>query len=103
MGKSHVDLSPQRAQRTQSAVTIIEFIDIFNLCISVSSVQSVFHPNKIVKRVSAFIGVMLAVTHRHICPRAYVDAPSQGATRSIHLRLIFHIDTSRLNNEMVHL
>jgi hypothetical protein len=83
----NIDLSPQRAQRTQrtqSAVTILSiryekallqrirtrmtligriFTDIFNPCVSVSSVQSVFHPNKIVKHVSAFICVHL----RFIC------------------------------------
>ena len=36
----------------------------------------------------AFIGVMLAVTHRHVCLRAYVDAPSRGATRGVHLRFV---------------
>ncbi len=37
---------------------------------------------------SAFIGVMPAVMHRHVCLRAYVDAPSRGATRGVHLRFL---------------
>ncbi|MBU4139024.1 MAG: hypothetical protein KJ729_03675 [Euryarchaeota archaeon] len=25
--------------------------------------------------------------HRHVCPQAYVDAPSRGATLGVHLRI----------------
>jgi len=101
-------LSPQRAQRTQSSdisLTMYEkaaasrfrtrmtriariFTDTWA---SASSVQYVFHPNKIIEHVSAFIDVMPAAMHRHVCPCGGIRgcALQRRDSGRLHLRLTF--------------
>jgi hypothetical protein len=92
------NMLPQRLRTLMTRIRRI-FTDNFDLCVSVSSVQSVFYyiPS-CAARASAFIMPKPCGFSRpkpngsrlraHVCPcGAYVDTPSRGVTLGVHLRL----------------